>query len=150
MGTWESIRELEADYDLMFDGVFNHCSSRSQMFQEFLQGDPRLKESFIAYDSPDDLTPDQRSKIFRPRTSDILTRFDTINGPKWVWTTFSNDQIDFNFRNPEVLLSVVGRRISKAHPLGTASGQSGVPDRLFRQVARHPKQEARSLRLAGV
>jgi len=107
MGTWERIREMGADYDLMFDGVMNHCSSRSEMFQGFLQGNPRYKDFFIAYDSPDDLTPDQRSKIFRPRTSDILTRYDTINGPKWVWTTFSADQIDFNFRNPDVLLSVI-------------------------------------------
>ena len=89
MGTWEYIREMDVDYDLMFDGVMNHCSSRSQMFQEFLQGNPRFQDFFIAYDSPDDLTPDQRSKIFRPRTSDILTRFDTLEGEKWVWTTFS-------------------------------------------------------------
>ncbi len=108
MGTWECIREMDVDYDLMFDGVMNHCSSRSQMFQEFLQGNPKFKDFFIAYDSPDDLTPDQRSKIFRPRTSDILTRFDTIEGEKWVWTTFSADQIDLNFRNPEVLLLVIG------------------------------------------
>jgi len=107
MGTWECIREMEIEYDLMFDGVINHCSSRSQMFQEFLQDNPGFKDFFIAYDSPDDLTPDQRSKIFRPRTSDILTRFDTINGPRWVWTTFSTDQIDLNFRNPEVLLRVI-------------------------------------------
>jgi sucrose phosphorylase len=107
MGTWECIKEMDVDYDLMFDGVMNHCSSGSQMFQEFLQGNPRFKDFFIAYDSPDDLTPDQRSKIFRPRTSDILTRFDTLEGSKWVWTTFSSDQIDINFRNPEVLLSVI-------------------------------------------
>ena len=107
MGTWECIREMGADYDLMFDGVMNHCSSRSQMFQEFLQGNPKVKDFFIVYDSPDDLTPDQRSKIFRPRTSDILTGFDTLEGSKWVWTTFSDDQIDLNFRNPEVLLGVI-------------------------------------------
>jgi sucrose phosphorylase len=51
MGTWESVREMDVDYDLMFDGVMNHCSSRSQMFQEFLQGTPRFKDFFIAYDS---------------------------------------------------------------------------------------------------
>lgn len=106
MGTWECIREMGADYDLMFDGVLNHCSSRSQMFREFLRGNPLYEDFFIAYDSPDDLTPDQRSKIFRPRTSDILTRFDTIDGPKYVWTTFSEDQIDLNFRNPSVLIAV--------------------------------------------
>lgn len=85
MGTWECVREMGADYDLMFDGVVNHCSSRSEMFREFLRGNPLYKDFFIAYDSPDDLTEDQRSKIFRPRTSDILTRFDTIEGPKYVW-----------------------------------------------------------------
>jgi sucrose phosphorylase len=107
MGTWECIRDMGAEYDLMFDAVLNHCSSRSKMFQEFLQGSPQYRDFFVAYDSPDDLTLDQRSKIFRPRTSDILTQFDTIDGPKWVWTTFSHDQIDFNFRNPAVLLGVV-------------------------------------------
>ncbi len=107
MGTWECVRDLGVDYDLMFDAVVNHCSSRSEMFRGFLRGSPQYKDFFIAYDSPDDLTADQRSKIFRPRTSDILTRFETINGPKYVWTTFSEDQIDFNFRNPQVLLAVL-------------------------------------------
>jgi len=107
LGTWEDIKNMEADYDLMFDGVVNHCSSRSRMFQDFINGDPFFQEFFIAYDSPDDLTADQRSKIFRPRTSDILTKFYTYHGPKWVWTTFSEDQIDLNFRNPEVLIAVI-------------------------------------------
>ena len=107
MGTWECIQELGADYDLMFDGVLNHCSSRSEMFRGYLNGNPAYRDFFIAYDSPEDLTRDQRSKIFRPRTSDILTRVDTIEGPKYVWTTFSEDQIDFNFRNPKVLLTVI-------------------------------------------
>jgi glucosylglycerate phosphorylase len=107
LGSWGDIREKKRRYDLMFDAVLNHVSSRSEVFKEFLDGNPRYRDFFIAYDSPDDLTPDQRRKIFRPRTSDILTRFDTIHGPKWVWTTFSEDQIDFNFRNPEVLLQVM-------------------------------------------
>jgi len=107
LGTWEDIHEMGLDYALMFDGVLNHCSSRSRMFRHFLNGNPFYREFFISYDSPDDLTPDQRSKIFRPRTSDILTRFDTYGGPKYVWTTFSADQIDLNFRNPYVLLRVI-------------------------------------------
>jgi len=107
LGTWEDIRSMGWRYDLMFDGVLNHCSSRSRMFREFCNGNPYYKKFFICYESPDDLTPDQRSKIFRPRTSDILTRFDTIEGPKWVWTTFSEDQIDLNFRNPAVLMRII-------------------------------------------
>ncbi len=107
VGSWDMVRELAFDYDLMFDAVFNHASSRSEMFRGFLRGDPQYRDFFIAYDSPDDLTPEQRSKIFRPRTSDILTRYETIDGPKFIWTTFSPDQIDFNFRNPAVLLAVL-------------------------------------------
>jgi glucosylglycerate phosphorylase len=107
LGTWQDILEMDKDYKLMFDAVVNHCSSRSDMFKEFLNGDPQFKDFFIAYKSPSDLTPDQRSKIFRPRTSDILTRFDTFDGPRYVWTTFSADQVDLNFRNPAVLMAVL-------------------------------------------
>jgi sucrose phosphorylase len=107
LGTWEDIRSMGWCYQLMFDGVLNHCSSGSRMFREFCNGNPYYKKFFICYQSPEDLTPDQRSKIFRPRTSDILTRFDTIEGPKWVWTTFSDDQIDLNFRNPAVLMRIL-------------------------------------------
>jgi sucrose phosphorylase len=107
LGTWEDIQNMGLDYDLMFDGVLNHCSSRSRMFRHFLNGNPNYQDFFIDYASPDDLTSDQRKKIFRPRTSDILTKFHTYNGPRYVWTTFSEDQIDLNFRNPLVLLRVI-------------------------------------------
>jgi len=77
------------------------------MFIEFLNGNPAYRNFFIAYESPDELTHEQRSKIFRPRTSDILTRYETINGPRFIWTTFSPDQVDLNFRTPAVLLQVL-------------------------------------------
>ena len=107
LGTWEDIRKITSQYQLMFDGVLNHASSQSKMFKEFLNGHPYYKDFFIFYNSQDDLTPGQRSKIFRPRTSDILTKFQTIDGPRYVWTTFSEDQIDLNFRNPAVLMRVM-------------------------------------------
>lgn len=107
LGSWDDIRETKGCYDLMFDAVLNHCSSCCEMLQEFLNGNPLYRDFFIAYDSPEDLTDDQRRKIFRPRTSEILTRFLTIDGPKYLWTTFSEDQIDLNFRNPAVLLRIV-------------------------------------------
>ncbi len=107
LGTWDDIVSLKPKYKLMFDAVFNHVSSKHKWFQEFLNGNPYYKDFFIAYDSPDELTPEQRKKIFRPRTTDILTRFETIEGPKYVWTTFSADQIDLNYKNPEVLLKII-------------------------------------------
>jgi len=107
LGTWQDIEDLEDHYRLMFDGVINHVSSKSRWFQEFLNGNPYYKNFFIVFNSPSELTPEQRQLIFRPRTSDILTPFQTINGLKYVWTTFSPDQIDLNYKNPDVLMRVI-------------------------------------------
>jgi glycosidase len=107
LGTWEDIEDLENRYQLMFDGVINHVSSKSRWFQEFLNGNPYYWDFFLNFVSPSDLTPEQRRIIFRPRTSDILAQFQTINGPKYVWATFSQDQIDLNYRNPDVLMRVI-------------------------------------------
>ncbi len=107
LGSWGDIEELDARVQLMFDGVFNHVSSKSRYFQEFLNGNPRFKDFFISYRSRDELTPEQRERIRRPRTSDILTEFRSIDGPVHVWTTFSPDQIDLNFKNPEVLIRII-------------------------------------------
>jgi glycosidase len=107
LGTWADIEDLEGRFQLMFDGVINHVSSKSRWFQEFLNGDRYYGKFFISYEDPDSLTTAQRQVIFRPRTSDILTPFNTINGTRYVWTTFSRDQIDLNYHNPEVLLRVI-------------------------------------------
>jgi len=107
LGTWEDIEKLENRYQLMFDGVFNHVSSKSKWFQEFLNGAPYYKEFFISFTSPDNLSLEHRKKIFRPRTSNILARYCTINGLRYVWSTFSRDQIDLKFENPDVLIKVL-------------------------------------------
>ena len=107
LGSWHDIEVLEDRYQLMFDGVINHVSSKSKWFHEFLNDHPHYKKFFMFYENHDDLTPEQRCMIFRPRTSDVLTEFRSLNGPVFVWTTFSADQIDLNYRQPEVLLEVL-------------------------------------------
>jgi sucrose phosphorylase len=107
LGTWEDIDALGRRYQLMFDGVVNHVSSKSRWFRAFRDGNPYYGAFFIAYSSPGELTAEQRRLIFRPRTTDILTRIDTLHGPRFVWTTFSDDQIDLDFKNPNVLLRVL-------------------------------------------
>ena len=108
LGTWQDILEIGKEFKLLFDGVLNHASAESEGFQEFLNGHPRFKDVVISYPSPDALTPGQLRLVRRPRTSDLLTKFDSINGPVYVWTTFSPDQIDLNYRNPRVLIAVIG------------------------------------------
>ena len=107
LGSWQDIEEIGETYQLMFDGVLNHISAKSQAFQEFLNGDPLYKDIAISYDSPDALTPEQRRILVRPRTSDILSEYRSIHGPVHVWTTFSADQIDLNYKNPAVLIYII-------------------------------------------
>ena len=107
LGTWQDIEELGRHFRLMFDGVLNHFSSRSPAFQEFLNGNPHYKNVVISYQSPDELTPEQRKLIVRPRTSDILSEYQSIDGPVWVWTTFSADQVDLNYKDPNVLIFII-------------------------------------------
>ena len=102
VGDWSDVAALAGRYRLMFDAVINHVSASSAAFQGFLHGDERYQEHFIRLDPDTDLTG-----VVRPRTTPVLTRFDTSHGEQFVWTTFSDDQIDLNFANPEVLLEVV-------------------------------------------
>ncbi|MCJ7701093.1 MAG: sugar phosphorylase [Anaerolineales bacterium] len=101
-GDWEDIEYLGKNFRLMFDAVVNHVSSQSVWFQGFLKDDPAYREFFTVVDPGTDL-----SRVFRPRAAPVLTPFLTPSGEKLVWTTFSADQIDLNFANPDVLLEVI-------------------------------------------
>jgi sucrose phosphorylase len=102
LGSWADIHRLRQDFRLMFDAVFNHVSVRSEWFQAFLRGEPPYDSYFIAVDPNTDL-----SQVRRPRALPLLTPFETAHGTQHVWTTFSDDQIDLNVGNPEVLLELV-------------------------------------------
>jgi sucrose phosphorylase len=93
LGSWEDVEKLSLHFRLLFDGVVNHVSSKSRWFQQFSTEQP---------------TDDDRLRlILRPRTSDLLTPVHTINGIRYVWTTFSPDQIDLNYKNEQVLVRIV-------------------------------------------
>ncbi|MCC6614164.1 MAG: sugar phosphorylase [Anaerolineae bacterium] len=102
LGTWDDIRALSQDFRLMFDAVFNHVSAKSAWFQAYLRMEPPYDEYFISVDPQTDL-----SQVRRPRTLPLLTRFETAAGERHVWTTFSDDQIDLNAANPDVLLDLI-------------------------------------------
>jgi sucrose phosphorylase len=53
--------------------------------------------------------------VVRPRTTPLLTPFETPSGTKHVWTTFSSDQIDLNYANPAVLVEVVRVLLEYVH-----------------------------------
>ncbi|MBP7493864.1 MAG: sugar phosphorylase [Spirochaetales bacterium] len=100
-GTWEDIQALSKSHLLMADLVLNHCSKESLWFKKFLAGEEPYTRYFITLPPNTDV-----SGVFRPRTHPLLTRFETSQGPRWVWTTFSEDQVDLNYGEPAVLLSM--------------------------------------------
>lgn len=102
LGDWDNIRNLSKNYDLMFDGVINHISQSSEWFQGYLNGDDKYRNFFTEMNLSRDY-----SSVTRPRALPLATKFETAHGTKYIWTTFSEDQIDLNYRCPEVLQKIV-------------------------------------------
>ena len=102
LGDWQHISAIASEKKLMADLVINHCSSRSAWFDNFLKGEGQGYDYFFTATPEDDL-----SQVVRPRTSPLLRTVQTASGEQHVWCTFSHDQVDLDFRNPQVLLQFV-------------------------------------------
>ena len=102
LGDWNDISEISKDHYLMIDSVANHVSKQNEWFREYLKGNEKYKDFFIEGDKNADY-----SSVTRPRTTPLLTHFQTADGEKYIWTTFSDDQIDLNYRNPDVLIKII-------------------------------------------
>ncbi|MGI3171536.1 sugar phosphorylase [Pseudooceanicola sp. C21-150M6] len=108
LGDWADIRRIGSEFLLMSDLVLNHVSSQSTWFNEYLQGHEPYDGFFFEATPEDDL-----SDVVRPRTHPLLREVETSRGVRHVWCTFSHDQIDLDFRNPEVLLEFL--RVMRLH-----------------------------------
>jgi sucrose phosphorylase len=102
LGGWPDVARFRRRFRLMFDAVINHASAQHPWFKAFRRGDSRYQDHFIVVEGEPDL-----SQVVRPRALPLLTRFATPSGQKAVWTTFSDDQVDLNYANPDVLLEIV-------------------------------------------
>jgi len=103
LGSWKDVKAISYDFELMFDYVVNHFSSQSQWFADYLADEPGYEDFAIAVDPATDL-----SMVTRPRSLPLLSEFKKHDGKKVnLWTTFSADQIDFNFKSLDVLAKMV-------------------------------------------
>lgn len=108
LGSWADIERIGKSFHLMSDLVLNHVSSQGAWFNAYRQGQSPYDQFFFEASPEDDL-----SMVVRPRTTPLLQEIETASGPRHVWCTFSHDQIDLNFANPEVLLEML--RIIRLH-----------------------------------
>ena len=101
-GQWNDILRISKEFGVMADVVINHGSSESLWFKNFIKGEGKGSDYFLNFDEPFDT-----SKVVRPRTSDLLNPVETADGTKYIWCTFSKDQVDYNFSNPVVLFEFI-------------------------------------------
>jgi sucrose phosphorylase len=140
-GSWDDIAALGGQFKLVFDFVVNHGSVQSAWFQGFLAGDKTRRGWYVT--RPRDY---DASSVVRPRTSPLLTPFIRGDGSEvCVWTTFSADQVDYDFGSPAVLLEFVkvflefarrGARIVRLDAIGYLWKEDGHP------CIHHPKTHA--------
>ena len=98
LGDWADIERISRDYGLMVDLVLNHCSRRSAWFRDYVNGIAPYDAYFQEVNLDEDL-----SQVMRPRPTPLHSETETARGMRNVWTTFSADQVDLNWRSPDVL-----------------------------------------------
>lgn len=130
-GTWDDVAALGDSFDLAFDLVLNHSSRHHRWCQRFLAGDPEFADFYHELPADADV-----SQVVRPRSLPLLTPFETPAGRRYLWTTFSEDQVDLNYANPRVLLAMLrtlvaylrgGARIVRLDAVAFLWKQLGTP-----------------------
>lgn len=108
LGDWSDIQRIGSEFLLMSDLVLNHVSSSSAWFNAYRQGHEPYDKFFFEASPDEDL-----SMVVRPRTHPLLREVETSRGKRHVWCTFSHDQVDLDFRNPDVLMEFF--RVMRLH-----------------------------------
>ena len=102
LGSWSDIERISQDFHLMTDLVINHVSREHLWFIDYLSQISPYCDYFIELPPETDV-----SSVVRPRSTPVLVPAHTHKGLKHVWATFSEDQIDVNFENPDVLFEFI-------------------------------------------
>ena len=105
LGTWQDVKSLGCDYELMADLIVNHMSAQSVEFQDVLAKgkDSDYWSLFIKREDifPEGLSELDAEKIYRPRPGSCFSQYSLADGQEVdFWTTFTSNQIDINVETP--------------------------------------------------
>jgi sucrose phosphorylase len=106
LGTWDDVRALASQTDIMADVIVNHISRRSPQFKDY---DARGDDSpyagmFLTYARvfPQGARESDLLALCSPRPGLPFTQHQTAHGQQvLLWTTFTREQIDINVHHPE-------------------------------------------------
>ncbi len=101
-GNWLNIKNFSSKAHIMADMVINHASARGLWFKNFLKEKKPGEDYFLLVNSKFNT-----SKVVRPRDHKLLKEINIFKKKEYLWRTFSDDQIDLNFKNPKVLLRFI-------------------------------------------
>lgn len=101
-GDWQDLSAFADSFRLMVDLVLNHASAQGAWFDAFRRGEEPFRRFFLTPDPSADW-----SRVVRPRTSPLFTSYPAAGGERLLWTTFGPDQVDLDYRTPELLLEMI-------------------------------------------
>lgn len=105
LGSWDDVRALAREVDVMADVIVNHISSRSPQFLDFLAkgAESRYAGMFLTLDGvfPHGASESDLLAIYRPRPGLPFTAVTFADGSRrLLWTTFTSEQIDIDVTHP--------------------------------------------------
>ena len=104
-GTWEDIREIAEDYELMFDFMINHLSRRSPEFLDFIEkhDESEYADMFLRFRKfwPGGEPTEEQVELLNKRKpcapcEEIAFRDGTTEK---IWCTFDDEQMDLDLRS---------------------------------------------------
>ena len=104
-GTWEDIREIADDYELMFDFMINHLSRRSPEFLDFIEkhDESEYADMFLRFRKfwPGGEPTEEQVELLNKRKpcapcEEIAFRDGTTEK---IWCTFDDEQMDLDLRS---------------------------------------------------
>lgn len=101
LGSWDDLKKLGKDNDIMADLIVNHISAKSLEFQDFLNKGEKSEyaDLFLTYDKifPNGATAKDLLSIYRPRPNFPFTKIRFKDESEHLlWTTFTTNQIDID------------------------------------------------------
>lgn len=120
LGTWDDVRDISEQYDVMVDLIVNHVSADSAAFQDVKErgDDSPWAPMFLTMSSvfPDGAREDELARIYRPRPGLPFTPIRLGGTLRYVWTTFTPQQIDIDVHSEQgrTYLSSILQKVADA------------------------------------